>query len=116
MKKISDYLDEAKVITGSDYKTAQLLGVTRQRVSSMRHDQNISNENAARIAKIIGVDPLEIIAAGEVCKNPAKAEFWGKWVAATVIMSVAASSYFSSESVAYDNFQFASLYIMRICG
>lgn len=89
MKTINNYLDEAKKITGSDYKTAKALGVSRQALSTMRSREAISNEKAALLGMLIGTDPLTIIAAAEVMKHPDKREFWAKWIAATVIMSVA---------------------------
>src|SRR5690606_37304575 len=62
------------------------------------------NANAFKLAQLIGVSPLEIIAAGEVSKNPEKANFWAKWGAvAGVIMAVIADQlFFNNQSVTAD--------------
>lgn len=113
MKTIVDYLDEAKEKTGSDYKTAQVLDVTRQYVSKMRAGKGVSNEAAVKLAGILSIDPMEIIAAAEANKHPEKADFWGKWVAAAVILSVAAFSEMPEKPVFFDSAEVTSLYIMR---
>lgn len=51
-------LDKAKAITGSDAKTADLAGVSRQTLNKVRHrEKKLSPELAAIIAALIGDDP-----------------------------------------------------------
>lgn len=116
MKTLNDYFDAAKDITGSDRQTALRIGVAPNRISMARKNGEMGNEFCTKIAQVIDCDPMEVIAAAEIKKHPEKAEFWGRWVAATVIMSVAAGHYYSLESVAYETLAFTDLYIMRICG
>lgn len=98
MKTVDDYLNEAKDKVGSDYAVAKTLGVSRQAVSTWRKRGSLDNENAFKLAQLIGVNPLEVIAAGEASKNPEKANFWAKWGAvAAVILSLAVLD-FSSEN------------------
>lgn len=101
MKTIDDYLNQAKEKLGSDYAVAKHLKVSRQAVSTWRKRGSLDNENAFKLAQLIGVSPLEIIAAGEVSKNPEKANFWAKWGAvAGVIMAVIADQlFFNNQSV-----------------
>lgn len=87
MKKLSDYLDMAKKVTGSDYKTAQVLNVTRATVSAARKSGVMNVENCIGLAKILDIHPEGIIAACDVAKNPENEKFWLKWVAAAIIVS-----------------------------
>jgi hypothetical protein len=54
-------LDAAKTITGSDYKTAQLLGVGRAKLSDWRAGRGAKPqpEDHALLAAIAGLDPEE---------------------------------------------------------
>lgn len=113
MKTINDFLDSAKEITGSDYKTAQTLDLSRQAISVMRIRSTMSNENAVLLSSLVGCDPMEIIAACEISKHPDKAEFWGKWIAATVILSVGVMSIEPINTDVFASIAFAPLYIMR---
>lgn len=103
MRKIVDWLDDAKRITGSDYATAKKLGTSRQMVSKMRSGATIpSNKTCERLAEIINVSPLEIIASCEVEKDPNEAGRWQKWLGAAAILScvVMADSLFNSMAYA----------------
>jgi hypothetical protein len=113
MNSLSYYFDQAKKVTGSDYKTAQLIGLTRSGVSLARRKGNISNEIARKLAEIIGVSPLEVIAAGEVTKDPSKAKLWSKWVAASLILGLGIFAISSPESMAYSGLALLPHY--RLC-
>ncbi|CAG4928359.1 helix-turn-helix domain-containing protein [Paraburkholderia saeva] len=68
MKTTGEYLDavKAKLDLPSDYATAKALGVTRASVSKWRLGHSVPDELAcARIADIIGVEPIEVIAASQ---------------------------------------------------
>jgi hypothetical protein len=101
MKNVNRFLDDAKAITGSDYKTAKALEISRQGISTMRERGTMSNESAARLAALLMVDLTEIIAVCEIAKHPEKKAFWAKWVAATVIMSVIFIAKYTDDSTAY---------------
>lgn len=81
MKKLADFLDIAKEVTGSDYKTAQRLNLTRSAISFARKNGSMDSDNAVELAKIINVNPGNIIAACNIAKHPENVEIWGKWVA-----------------------------------
>lgn len=87
MKDLNYYFDLAKKKTGSDRQTAIRMKIAPNRISMAREKGVMSNEFCANLAEIAGVDPLEVIAAAEVKKHPEKAQFWGKWIAASVILS-----------------------------
>lgn len=102
MRSIVDWLDNAKRITGSDYATAKQIGVTRQSISKMRAGGHIpSNKICERLAEIIGVNPLEIIASCEVAKDPSEAERWKRWLGAAAILACVLFSDFTLNSKAY---------------
>jgi transcriptional regulator with XRE-family HTH domain len=97
MKEIAEYLDNAKAITGSDYKTAQALGITRQHLSAFRRGKAISDDMCYKLAELLKISPIEII--GE--RNAAKAtdaKMRKKWeelarsVAAVILMAIGITS------------------------
>lgn len=85
MKTLKDFLDQAREITGSDYKTAQRLAMTRSGISHARKSGSMDIANAVELAKILNINPVEVIAACDIAKKPENREFWQKWVAATVV-------------------------------
>lgn len=86
MKTLDKYLDQAKEITGSDYKTAQVLEMTRQGISTARKNGKMSNENAIKLAQLIDENPVFIIAASDIKTHPENEKTWQKWVAACLII------------------------------
>lgn len=53
-------MDRAKDAAGSDYKVAQALGITTQKISDMRHGRKTATpEDCALLAAVAGVDPVE---------------------------------------------------------
>ena len=85
MKGTLDYLNEAKARLGleSDYALAKHLGLT---VGTVSHYVNrrrvIDNYTAARLAEILGIDPIEIIATAEFEreKDEQRKSFWKGFV------------------------------------
>lgn len=82
MNATQKYLDQvaAKHHGASDYRIAQLMEESRQRISSYRTGAtNFDNKAALKVAELLGIDPLQIIA--EVEKDRAKSDsdrdFWG---------------------------------------
>jgi hypothetical protein len=77
MREIADYIDEAKAKTGSDYATAQALKVERCVISAIRKRGAISDENAVKIAELIGIDAGEILLAAAMARSQGKVkEAW----------------------------------------
>jgi transcriptional regulator with XRE-family HTH domain len=81
MKTISEYLDEAKEKHSikSDAELARLLGGSRQSVSSWRAGTNKPDDYACiRLAELLGINPLEIIAAANAEReaDPERAKWW----------------------------------------
>lgn len=77
MSTIVALLDAAARTTGSDYKTAQLVGKTRQQISDMRHGRLTAQpEDHALIAAAAGLDPEEALVRATLEKhaNTAKGE------------------------------------------
>lgn len=91
MKTLSDYLDRAAKITGSDYKTAQALKMTRSAISLCRSNGSMKTANIVALAQLINEDPAKIVAACDIAKNPEHRAIWEKWGAmAGVILTVGA--------------------------
>ena len=106
MKNLNYWLDLAKEKSGSDYRTAKIIGMTRQGISAARNRQAISSSNAAKLADYLGVDPIKIIAAADVDKNPENAKIWSKWVAASVILTLGITTGYQGISTGYADIAF----------
>lgn len=112
MKTLNDFLDNAKNVTGSDYKTAQKLNLSRSAICKARKTGSIDADNAVELAKIIEVNPAEIIAACNVAKHPENAPFWLKFAAtACLALVMMVPQHSEAKSIAYEN-QKAALYIL----
>ncbi|MEB3736234.1 hypothetical protein ULF88_24120 [Halopseudomonas pachastrellae] len=117
MKTLSDYLDMAATITGSDYQTAKRLNITRSSVSKCRSEGTMKTGNVVALAELIGVNPAEIVAACDIAKNPENARIWAKWGAvAGVIMAVITDQlFFNNQSVATGNSIALFIYYANYC-
>lgn len=116
MKTVNDYLNDAQKLLGSDYAVAKRLEVSRQAVSTWRKRGSLDNENAFKLAQLLNVNPIEIIAAGEVSRNPGKADFWAKWGAvAGVSLALMAGMFLIENQAVIAYFAFTPLLIMRTC-
>ena len=115
MRTISNWIDEAKTVTGSDYATAKRLGTSRQNVSHYRAGRQLPSVKVCeRLAEILNINPLEIIASCEIQKDPNEARRWQKWLGAAAILSCVVMSDSLLESVGYDDtLNVAGIYIMR---
>lgn len=97
MKSI-DYLDAVKAKLGirSDYAIAPRLGLTKQAVSALRRGVTMGNTTAARVAELLELDPLGVIADIELerAKTAEARSVWekiAKRVAAGVLVAIGAS-------------------------
>jgi hypothetical protein len=59
---LNDLLDAAKEITGSDYKTAQVLNLNRANISMWRSRGEISADNLLELQRIVGKKDLKKLA------------------------------------------------------
>ena len=80
MNAISEYLDRAKEVTGSDYKTAKAIGVTRQQISTARSKGHLGPDPLGMLAELLKISPFEIVAEiyKERTENPEMKNYWGK--------------------------------------
>jgi len=83
MKSLVNYIDEFKkrLHIPSDYQLAAELGVKRQQVSRIRNNQvAIGRGKCLRIAEVLRIEPMEIIATIEANKekNPELKAMWIK--------------------------------------
>ncbi len=69
MESVKKLLDLAKAKTGSDYKTAQHLGVGRAAVSNWRGERSAPNANDAwKLAELLDANPAIVIATCEAAR------------------------------------------------
>jgi hypothetical protein len=96
LKTTAQYLDAAKRKLGieSDYALAPHLGVTKQAISKMRNRPLVmSNTMAAKIAEILEIDLMRVIADMEL-ERGSNDELWkriAKSVAAGVLVAIGAA-------------------------
>lgn len=79
--KIADYLEMAKMITGSDYETAKRMDVTKQAISNWRRGTSHPDSYAcSRLAEILEIPELKVIATNgiETEKSEERREYWKK--------------------------------------
>lgn len=105
-------IDKAKAKTGSDYRTAERLGISRSAISHMRKTNQISNETARQLAEIVGCSPLEVIAAAEIAKHPDRAKLWKKWAGTAAILTAGIIVFSSFNSKTYAAFNDATNYTL----
>lgn len=99
LAELNTLIDAAAKRAGSDYKLAQQLGQTRQRISNWRHGaQTCPPEDQALMAAVAGFDPMAQLARAVVAKHEGKAKgdllmkVLGKGLAATGGMVVSAGA------------------------
>jgi hypothetical protein len=77
MENIDSVLDAAKAVTGSDNKTADYLGESRQLISGWRQRGSKPNDiHRAKLCLLTGWSMDRMVAAVNYEKNP---EFWGNF-------------------------------------
>lgn len=70
MKNLDEFLDAVKEKTGSDYKTAKLLGISDSLIGNWRGNRSIpSNAHIIKMCKFAGLDLGESIIAIEVSRE-----------------------------------------------
>lgn len=84
MKTTIDYLSAVQKMhpdLTSDNKLAKHLGLTRQAISNYRRGQSMSVLVALKIAMILGIDPMEPVAATMAHQAGTREEqlFWFRW-------------------------------------
>lgn len=109
---LASMIDKAKTKTGSDYRTAERLGISRSAISHMRKTNQISNETARQLAEIVGCSPLEVIAAAEIAKHPERAKNWKKWAGTAAILTAGIIVFSSFNSKAYAAFTDSTNYTL----
>ncbi len=73
MNQLISSIEKASAIAGSDYKLAQMLEVSRQKVSNWRNNhQPCPPEEQAMIAAIAGENPTEALIDAIIRKNEGK--------------------------------------------
>ena len=69
MKDITEYLDLLKEITGSDYQTAIQMLCDRSVISNMRKRNRIDDDNAIKMADLLGIDRCELLMAATIARS-----------------------------------------------
>lgn len=75
------YLDALKARMGgvSDYRLAQILGISKQRLSKYRNEEDsFGTETAEKVAKALEIDPDEVVVAVQIdrAKTPEERARW----------------------------------------
>lgn len=86
-----DLLDRARQITGSDYKTAQAICVSKQRIAHIRSGRNrMPPYIAGKLAELIGDDPMIYAskAHADLALNKQEEKDWKKWAGAAVLTMI----------------------------
>lgn len=83
--KSADYLDRVKAEKqiSSDYALAKALGVQESALANYRHGRRVMDTyTAARVAELLRLDPMEVIAAAQVEreKDATKRAYWADWL------------------------------------
>ncbi|MCQ8104692.1 helix-turn-helix domain-containing protein [Methylomonas sp. SURF-2] len=113
MKSIENYMDELKEKTGSDNKTALLLGVDRSVISKIKSRGAISDENAVKVAELLDIDPGEVLLAAAMARSQGAVK--SAWESVSKRAGIAASLALALLifQPTNDAAQFDNLYIMR---
>nr|WP_314898800.1 hypothetical protein [uncultured Deefgea sp.] len=121
MKTIAEYLDEAKEKhkIKSDSELGRTLGASKQSVSDWRVSRSKPDDYACiRLAELVGVNPLEIIAASHIEReaDPERAKWWADFSKRHGIKALSVSLIGTSLAFQYSNLALLqsvpSLYIM----
>lgn len=84
MKTTSDLLDEIKIRyrLGSDYALAKKIGVRKQTIAKWYAGQIPDAYGAARIAELLELEPMKVIANFEQLRteDKEKSDFWNKFL------------------------------------
>jgi len=106
MKTINEYLDDLKAKTGSDYKSAQAMGVDRSVITNMRKRSAMADENAIKVAELLEIDPSEILIVATLARCDGRVkEAWltlskRAGIAASIAVAMMMTSGFSTDAEA----------------
>jgi hypothetical protein len=106
MKTIIDYMDDLKEKFGSDYKSAKMLEVEKQTISSIRKRGLMSDETAIKVADLLDIDRGEVLIAAAMARSEGEVkESWanvGKraGLAASVMLATIIRASYSSPAEA----------------
>jgi hypothetical protein len=89
MKSVEKYMDALKEKLGSDYQTAQKMGVDRSVIANIRKRGAISDENAVKVAHLLGIDPGEVLIAAAMARS--EGEVKEAWLSLSKRAGIAAS-------------------------
>jgi len=83
MNTTQNYLTRLKAMHGgaSDYRAAQILGITQQSVSQYKMGKcQLSDETATKMASELGLDPLKVVAEVklETSKSRETRQLWAR--------------------------------------
>ena len=111
MSQLVKYLDDMKAVTGSDYKTAQRAGISRQQVSDLRNGRKgLNPDSILAICRASKLNPAKFEASmnEHLAKTPEAKAAWHyalKSIAASIALAVLLSPLLASQSA-------GTLYIM----
>lgn len=94
MKTILQYLDDLKEISGSDYKTAKMLEISREAVSQIRKRGTAADDTAIKMAAALEKDTSELLLAAAIARSEGNTKIeWEKiskrmGIAAGIILAV----------------------------
>jgi len=89
MKSILNYLDDLKEKNGSDYKTAQMLKITKESVSQIRKRGTVSDETAVKMADLLEINQSEVLIAAAIARS--EGDVKKAWTKAAERLGIAAS-------------------------
>lgn len=94
LKTTIDFMDAVKARHGikSDYELSKALGVSQQTISHYRNRGSaMDTKMAVKVAELLALDPLEVIAAAEIeraerAKDEKAKGFWMRYAAALLMV------------------------------
>ena len=119
MKTTADYLDDAKtkLKIESDYALAKWLEIHQAKISECRSGKRqLDNYTAARLANLLEINPLEIIATSEMEreKDSDRRGFWEQVRKRGVSSVLGITLLFSNLTIIHEVAEHDGIYIMRI--
>lgn len=92
MKTLTQYLDDLKEKTGSDYATAKLMNTRQTTLSNIRNRNQCGDETALKIADLLGIDRDEVLISAAIARN--EGEVKAAWMNHAKKAGIAASVIF----------------------
>jgi hypothetical protein len=69
MRDIVMYLNDLKEKFGSDYRTAKMMDVERTVISTIRKRNAVSDENAMKMADLLGIEREKVLIAAAIARS-----------------------------------------------